>query len=92
MLLPFVPVVGELIRQEVSFTNAEDIIEILGIDADELSQFAACKGQCLVTRDFSPLDPGVEENKYYLPGIGLLVEIDLETGDRVELINFTNVP
>jgi hypothetical protein len=92
MLLPFVPVVGELIRQEVSFTNAEDIIEILGIDADESSQFAVCNGQCLVTRDFSPLAPGVEENKYYLPGIGLVVEIDLETGDRVELINFTNVP
>jgi hypothetical protein len=92
MLLPFTPIVGDVIRQEVSFTNAEDVIEILGVDADESSAFANCNGQCLLTRDFSPLDPGVEENKYYAPGIGLLVEIDLDTGDRVELVNFTNTP
>jgi hypothetical protein len=41
-----------------------------------------------VTLDFSPLDPNVEENKYYASGIGMIVEIDLETGDRLELVEF----
>ena len=88
MLLPYSPVVGEIIRLELSIGNAEDTLEILSIEGDETSPFADCNNQCLVTRDFSPLDPDVEENKYYAPGIGLVVEINLETGDRVELIEF----
>jgi hypothetical protein len=88
VLLPVSPVVGEIFRQELSIGNAEDIIEVIGIDGDEVSPFVNCNGACLVTRDFSPLDPGVEENKYYVPGVGLVLEINLETGDRVELIEF----
>ncbi|MGB5164256.1 MAG: hypothetical protein WBN61_03285 [Woeseiaceae bacterium] len=89
MLLPFAPVVGDIIRQEVSFANAEDTIEILAIDGTETVPAAACDGDCLVTRDFSPLDPGVEENKYYAPGIGKILEVDLENGSRFELIAVT---
>ena len=45
-----------------------------------------------MTSDFTPLEPDVEENKYYVPGIGLIVEIDLDTGERVELELFTPAP
>ena len=41
-----------------------------------------------MTRDFTPLDPEANEHKYYAPGVGLILEIDLESGDRVELIQF----
>ena len=53
---------------------------------------ATCTGDCLVTRDFSPLDPGVEEEKYYAPGVGKILEIDLETGTRVELTGIVISP
>ncbi len=47
----------------------------------------------LVTRTWQPLvEPDVEENKYYVPGIGLIVEINPDTGGRVELELFTPAP
>jgi len=88
ILLPQVPVIGAVFRQELSVGNAEDIIEILAVDGEENAIAASCNTACLVTRDFSPLDPEALENKYYVPGIGLIVEIDIESGDRVELIDF----
>lgn len=91
ILLPFDPQPGDIFRQEFAQTDAEDAIEIMAIDATEAAPGGACNGNCLLTRDFTPLEPGVAENKYYVPGIGLIVEIDLETGDRVELIEFTGV-
>jgi hypothetical protein len=44
------------------------------------------------SRSRSPLDPDAAENKYYLPGVGLILEVDLETGDRLELISKTTAP
>ncbi len=89
VLLPQAPVVGALIRQELDVGNAEDVIEILALDGDETATAASCNGECLVTYDFSPLDPEANENKYYAPGVGLILEIDMNSGDRVELIDFT---
>ncbi len=91
VLLPFDPQVGDIFRQEFAQTDAEDVVEILAIDATEAAPGGACNGNCLLTRDFTPLEPEAEENKYYVPGIGLIVEIDIETGDRVELDEFTGV-
>ena len=91
ILLPFDPQVGDVFRQEFAQTDAEDAIEILAIDATEAAPGGACAGICLMTRDFTPLEPDVEENKFYLPGTGLIVEVDLESGDRVELVSFTGV-
>jgi len=89
ILLPFAPEVGSVIRQELSYTDAEDVIEILALDGDESSAVASCNGGCLVTRDFTPLEPGEEENKFYVSGIGLIIELKPGTDERVELIEFT---
>lgn len=89
ILLPSNPEVGEIIRQEVFFGEAEDVIEVLSVTATETSPGGSCAGDCLMTADTTPLEPDVEENKFYAPGIGLIVEIDVETGDRVELVEFT---
>jgi len=91
MLLPFDPQPGAVFRQEVSYGEAEDVIRIESITETEASNGGSCNGDCLLTTDYTPLDPEVEENKYYAPGTGLIVEIDLETGDRVELEEFSNV-
>ncbi|MDX1404151.1 MAG: hypothetical protein R3192_06425 [Woeseiaceae bacterium] len=92
ILLPFDPQVGDVFRQEVAYGEAEDAVEILSITADEAAPGAACAADCLMTADFTPLEPGVLEHKFYVPGIGLIVEVDTETGDRVELDTFTPGP
>lgn len=82
------PQVGEAYRQEFHVGNAEDVVEVLSITGTESAPAASCNNTCLVTRDFTPLDPGSEENKYYAPGVGLIVEVDNE-GNRVELTEFS---
>jgi hypothetical protein len=48
---------------------------------------AACTGECAVTVDFSPLEPGVFELKFYKPGVGRLSETDLH-GGGLQLVEF----
>ena len=91
ILLPLDPVPGDVFRQEFAQTDAEDVVEILAVDASETTPGGSCGGNCLLTRDFTPLEPDADENKYYVPGIGLIVEIALDSGDRVELVEFTGV-
>ncbi|HXZ85764.1 MAG TPA: hypothetical protein VEI82_09760 [Myxococcota bacterium] len=93
------PVVGKVYRQEFSLGNAEDLAEVLsttykfGQDAtldQNVPQALAdelCSGDCLVTRDFSPLEPGADERKYYAPGIGDFLEIALDTGTVTQLVD-----
>ena len=82
------PAVGDAYRQEVALGDAEDAVEVLSLAGDETSEFVDCENSCLVTRDFTPLEPEAEENKYYLPGIGLILEVDDE-GNRTELVDFS---
>jgi hypothetical protein len=86
VLIPAAPQTGTVIRQELSYTQAEDAIEIVSVTASESAPGGSCDGNCLQTRDFTPLEPGVEESKFYAPGIGLIVETEGE--DRIELVDF----
>jgi hypothetical protein len=92
------PEVGDVYRQEWSAGNAEDAAEVLsiryryGADAEldrgvnrALVEHLCSAGDCVVTRDFNPLDPGSFERKYYARGIGLFMEVKPETGATVEL-------
>jgi hypothetical protein len=88
ILVPASPEVGAVHRNEVALGEAEDVIEILSVEGTEAALAAACTGDCLVTRDFSPLEPDAEEEKYYAPGVGVIVERVVETDDRAELIEF----
>jgi hypothetical protein len=90
ILFPASPEVGAVVRQEVAWGEAEDIIEIADLAGSETAPGGACTGTCLVTRDTTPLEPDVEEIKYYAPGVGLIVETAED--ERVELIQFTPAP
>jgi hypothetical protein len=92
------PAVGTVYRQEFALGNAEDVAEVLsntygyGTHPD-LDQFVPaalanqyCNNDCVVTRDFTPVEPDAEERKYYAPGIGLFLEVDMTTGDTVQLV------
>jgi hypothetical protein len=86
------PQVGNVYRQEFALGEAEDLAEVISLTDNE--QIAAdipvakCNNDCLVTRDFTPLEPGIDEYKHYKPGVGLILEVDME-GNRLELVEFT---
>jgi hypothetical protein len=86
------PQVGNVYRQEFALGGAEDLAQVLSLTGSTTGPVASCNGNCLVTKDFTPIEPNAEENKYYAPGIGLILEIDLETGERMELIDIKTNP
>lgn len=75
------PKVGDAYRQEFYRCVAEDRAEVLALGESYSVPFGDFE-DCLRTRDFSPLEPGVEEEKVYAPGLGLI--LTLEDGERVE--------
>ena len=89
IIMEAAPKVGDVYRQEFSLGNAEDAAVVTSISGSETVPAASCKGDCVVTRDFSPLEPDVEENKYYKSGVGLILEVDPASGVRSELVSFS---
>ena len=75
-------------RQEFALREAEDAAQIVLLNGTARVPAASCAGDCLVTREFTPIDPEAEEYKYYAPGVGLILEVG-QDGSRVELVEFT---
>src|SRR5262245_48626283 len=77
------PKPGDVYLEEFSLANAEDVTEILSTtytfgndpELDHLvpQQLADrfCSGNCIVTKNFSLLEPGIIARKYYALGIGV---------------------
>lgn len=80
------PQVGDFYRQEFLVGEAEDVAGVLSTNAFVSVPYGDFS-QCLQTEDYTPLEPGHLEHKFYAPGIGLVLEVDTETGDRLELID-----
>jgi len=93
------PRAGDVYLEEFSLANAEDITEILsttyayGQDA-ELDRLVPqelatrfCNGDCVMTRNWSLLEPGVFERKLYARGVGVIAEVDLDADTVVQLTN-----
>lgn len=82
------PRVGVTYRQELLLTEAEDAGTVLATDATITIGLGTFSG-CLLTADFTPIEPDALEHKYYAPGIGLVAEVDPKTGETLELVSFT---
>jgi hypothetical protein len=92
------PKVGDAYLEEFSLANAEDVTEILsttysyghdpvldeGVPAALAQRF--CAGNCIVTKNYSLLEPGLFARKYYARGIGTILEVENE-GEVVQLVN-----
>ena len=91
ILMLAAPMVGDVYRQEAAYDEAEDVAEVTSITGTEEVEGASCDGDCVVTRDFTPIEPGHEETKYYAPNVGLILEVD-EEGGRTELVEFNQAP
>ena len=90
IVMKAVPLVEETYRQEFDLGNAEDVAEVISLTGSATVPAASCAANCLVTEDTTPLSPAALENKYYKPGVGVILEIKPATGERLELIEMIN--
>ncbi len=81
------PFVGAQYHQEDAPGIAEDMGRVKKLDVDVEIEFGTFDGAVQIT-EWTPLEPGVREYKYYVPGVGLV----LETGkkERLELVEISN--
>ena len=79
------PVVGTTYRQEFLLDDAEDVGEVRALNRSVSVPYDDFDG-CLMTLDYTPLEPGVVEQKFYAPGVGFIKEVKPDTGETVELI------
>ncbi|MCA9572249.1 MAG: hypothetical protein KC656_30630 [Myxococcales bacterium] len=87
ILMPGDPQVGQRYRQEYYAGEAEDMGEVLALDAAATVPHGTYEG-CLRTRDWTPLEPDKVEEKVYCRGVGL-VQADLVEGglEHLELVS-----
>jgi hypothetical protein len=82
---------GDVYLEEFSLANAEDATEVLstnysyGKDATldqsvpkQLAQKMCAQSDCVVTKNFSMLEPGIFARKYYARGIGVFLEVEFD--------------
>ncbi len=75
IFMPAHPKVGQTFRQEFSKGHAEDHFKILST-------------RPLKTEEWTPLEPDVISNKYYVRGIGTVREVDVKGSDEhLELVS-----
>jgi hypothetical protein len=91
IIMKAAPMVGDVYRQEFALGDAEDAGEVINTAGSESVPGATCTGTCVVTHDFSPLEPDADEQKFYAPGVGVILEVDVaEGGTRLELVSVTH--
>jgi hypothetical protein len=88
VLIPGHPKVGQVARQEFSKGQAEDRFKVLDLNARVSVPFVSSQ-HALRTREWTPLEPGVVDNKYYVRGVGTVREIAVKGPvERLRLVSF----
>jgi len=84
------PQVGQKYRQEYYVGEAEDEAEVVALDAAVTIDYGMFAG-CLQTLEWSRLEPGISEDKYYAVGVGLILIESSSGGDaHIELTSVTS--
>ena len=88
ILMYAAPRVGQSARQEYLKGNAEDHFAVVATGRSVTVPFRRFGG-VLLTKEWTPLEPGVLDHKYYARGIGTVLEQTVKGGDeRNELVSF----
>jgi len=83
------PKIGDSYRQEYYKGEAEDMADVVSLGETVTVPFGTFKN-CLKTRDWSKIDPTLNEYKYYSTDVaGVVLEVIVDSGERVELVNVT---
>jgi hypothetical protein len=81
------PKVGDSYRQEYYKGQAEDMADVVVLGETVTVPYGTFK-DCLKTRDWSKVEPSLNEFKYYSSEVGgVVLEVDVNTGERVELVD-----
>ena len=87
--MPARPRVGQAFAQEHYRGHAEDHFRIVALRATVDVPVRSFRGSALRTEEWTPLEPGVRDAKWYVAGIGQVKEATLKGGDeRAELVSF----
>ena len=80
------PQVGDTYRQEFYEDEAEDMGEVISLNGSVSVEYGSFEN-CLIIKEWTPLEPGIEENDYYYEGVGPVLEEVVKCGDeRIELV------
>jgi hypothetical protein len=80
------PKKGDKYQQENAPGIAEDMAQVIGFE-DSLCVRAGCFDNVLVTKEWSPLERGVVEYKYYAPEVGFIYGVMVKGGEeQTELV------
>lgn len=86
VVMPAKPRVGETYRQEYYRGEAEDMADVLSVTEQAVVP-AGSYSEVVMTRDYTPLSPELEEHKYYARGVGFVLEVATKGGsDRIGLV------
>ena len=85
--MPAHPRPGQSGRQEYYRGQAEDQFRVVSLSA-RVRTAAASSNRALLTKEFTRLEPGVLDHKYYVRGIGTVLEQTVRGGsERNELVS-----
>ncbi len=83
------PKLGQTARQEFYKGQAEDHFRIVSLNATVEVPYISSK-RALLTKEWTPLEPGVIDHKLYVRGIGTVLEQTVKGGaERAQLISVT---
>lgn len=92
ILMPAHPRVGRSFLQEYYKGHAEDHSQVLSLAASIRVQYASSR-HALLTREWTPLEPGVLDHKVYIRGVGMVKEETVKGGaERWVLVNVRRGP
>ena len=87
ILMPANPRPGDSYQQEYYEDVAEDMAKVLRLNASASVPYGDFE-DCLKTKEWTPLELGTVEHKYYASGVGLVLVVELKGGHvRIELID-----
>ena len=83
------PRVGRSAQQEFYKGEAEDHFQVLSLHASASVPYVT-SADALLTKEWTPLEPGVLDHKLYVRGIGTVLEQAVRGGnERLELVSLT---
>jgi hypothetical protein len=77
------PQVGDVYRQEYYAGHAEDMAEVIDLDASVTVPYGSFQ-HAVVTKEWTPLEKRVVEHKYYVHGVGNVRTIMVKGGSEEE--------
>ena len=86
------PQVGRSARQEFYKGQAEDHFQVLSLHASVKVPYGSSR-QAILTKEWTPLEPGTIDHKLYVRGVGTVLEQTVKGGtERAALISVTHSP